>query len=168
MRGPNVHSSVLLNCVIVECTAARPNPYITYATRTPWRVLSSAIWSRVVRRSKLATCIHAGFLLGLFLDPKNGDIFLRNVGWLSTDYTVLYPRRQRSSLPPLWEPQFLQMQTHHSLSYTSFPFENGIRNLQQITACNRPAAVTNTGGRRTHQTNKTRQMALEVTNYFLC
>jgi hypothetical protein len=34
------------------------------------------------------------FLLGLFFDPEDeGDIFLRNVGWLSTDYTALYPRR---------------------------------------------------------------------------
>jgi hypothetical protein len=42
----------------------------------------------------LATCFHAGFLLGLFFDHNNeGDIFLRNVGWLSTDYTALYPRR---------------------------------------------------------------------------
>jgi hypothetical protein len=32
-------------------------------------------------------------LLGLFLDPEDGDgMFLRNVGGLSTDYT-LYPRR---------------------------------------------------------------------------
>jgi hypothetical protein len=28
-----------------------------------------------------ATCFHAGFLLGLFLDPEDGgDMFLRNVG----------------------------------------------------------------------------------------
>jgi hypothetical protein len=36
-------------------------------------------------------CFHAGFLLGLlFLAPENGgDVFLRNVGLLSTDdYTA--------------------------------------------------------------------------------
>jgi hypothetical protein len=28
----------------------------------------------------LATCFHAGFVLGLFFDPENGgDIFLRNI-----------------------------------------------------------------------------------------
>jgi hypothetical protein len=40
----------------------------------------------------LATCFHAGFLIGLHFDPEDGgDMFLRNVGWLSTDYTALYP-----------------------------------------------------------------------------
>jgi hypothetical protein len=39
-----------------------------------------------------------GFLLGLLLNPEDGgDIFLQNVGCLSTDYTALYPKRQNSS-----------------------------------------------------------------------
>jgi hypothetical protein len=67
--------------------------------------------------NRLVTCFHAGILLRLF-DPKNGVIllglfdpedgsvllgffdpeveggmFLRNVGYLSTDYTVLYLRK---------------------------------------------------------------------------
>jgi hypothetical protein len=44
------------------------------------------------------TCFHAAFLLGLFLHPEDGgDMFLQNVGWLSTDYTALYSKRQYSS-----------------------------------------------------------------------
>jgi hypothetical protein len=31
-------------------------------------------------RALLATCFQAGMLLGLFFDPENGDMFLRNVG----------------------------------------------------------------------------------------
>jgi hypothetical protein len=38
--------------------------------------------------------IKAGFLFGLFFYPEDGgDMFFRNVGWHSTDYTALYPRR---------------------------------------------------------------------------
>jgi hypothetical protein len=38
---------------------------------------------------------HAGFLLTLFFDPEDGgDMFLINVGWLSTDYTALYRRKE--------------------------------------------------------------------------
>jgi hypothetical protein len=39
--------------------------------------------------------LHAGFLHGIFFDPKDGgDMFLQNVNWLSKHYTLLYPRRQ--------------------------------------------------------------------------
>jgi hypothetical protein len=41
-----------------------------------------------------------GFLLGLFFDPEDeGDMFLRNVGWLSTDYTALYLHNHRCENP---------------------------------------------------------------------
>jgi hypothetical protein len=37
-------------------------------------------------------------LLDLFFDPESGGgMSLRNIGWLSTDYTALYPRRQNSN-----------------------------------------------------------------------
>jgi hypothetical protein len=35
--------------------------------------------------------LHVGILIGLFIDPEDGgDIFLRNVGRFSTNYTALY------------------------------------------------------------------------------
>jgi hypothetical protein len=50
------------------------------------------------KQSRRPTCFHAGILLCLFFDPEDGgDMFLRNVGRLSTDYTALYPRRKYSS-----------------------------------------------------------------------
>jgi hypothetical protein len=45
--------------------------------------------------SKSRTCylLHAGFLIGSFFEPEVGDdMFLRKFGWISTDYTALYPR----------------------------------------------------------------------------
>jgi hypothetical protein len=42
----------------------------------------------------LASCIHVGFLLGLFFYPEvGGDMSFRNVSLLLTDYTVFYTRR---------------------------------------------------------------------------
>jgi hypothetical protein len=59
---------------------------------------SSAFWditpcslSKVKRRCHL---LLAGFLLGFFFDPEEeGDVLLRNIGYISTDHTALYPRR---------------------------------------------------------------------------
>jgi hypothetical protein len=46
-----------------------------------------------------ATCFRTGFLLGPFFDPvDDGDMFLRNIGWLSLDCTALYLRRQNISV----------------------------------------------------------------------
>jgi hypothetical protein len=44
----------------------------------------------------LVTCFHAGVLLGLFDPEAGGDMFLQNVGWLSTDYTALHNHRCES------------------------------------------------------------------------
>jgi hypothetical protein len=41
---------------------------------------------------------HSGFFLGLFFGSEDGgDIFLRNVIRLSTDYIALFPRRGKFS-----------------------------------------------------------------------
>jgi hypothetical protein len=56
-------------------------PPVSYITRNPGLLVTL-----------LATCFHAAFLLALFLNPEDrDDMFLRNVGWLSTGYTALYP-----------------------------------------------------------------------------
>jgi hypothetical protein len=33
---------------------------------------------------------------------STSDLFLRHVGWLSSDYIALYPKRQKSAQSPLW------------------------------------------------------------------
>jgi hypothetical protein len=49
---------------------------------------------------------HAAFLLGLFLNPENGDdIFLQKAASFSADFMALCPRRQNSSLyQSTWRP----------------------------------------------------------------
>jgi hypothetical protein len=50
-------------------------------------------------RSLLVTWFHAGLLLGLFFDPEDGsNMFLWNVGLLSTDYMALYSKRCNFSI----------------------------------------------------------------------
>jgi hypothetical protein len=47
---------------------------------------------------ELAICFHASILLGLYFGPEDwGDMFLRNAGWLSTNYMALNHRRQYTS-----------------------------------------------------------------------
>jgi hypothetical protein len=44
--------------------------------------------------SSVCYLVHTGFLLGFFFDLQDDvDVFLRNVGLLSMDYTTLYRRR---------------------------------------------------------------------------
>jgi hypothetical protein len=46
------------------------------------------------KQSSASYPFHGGFLLGLFLNPEDGsDMFLRNAGWLLSEYMALYPRR---------------------------------------------------------------------------
>jgi hypothetical protein len=62
---------------------------ITMTTLSPYDQIEQAL---------LVICFDAGFLPGLYFYPEDGgDMFLRNVGGLSTDYMALYPRREYSS-----------------------------------------------------------------------
>jgi hypothetical protein len=66
--------------------------YVGFEVLTAVVMKSSIFWD--ITPCNRATYFHAGFLLGLFFDPEHGgDMFLRNVGCLSMDYTKLYPRR---------------------------------------------------------------------------
>jgi hypothetical protein len=56
------------------------------------------IW--IILHATLCCLLHAGFLLGFFSPEDGGDIYLRNVCSLSTEYTALYPIRRN----PLEEP----------------------------------------------------------------
>jgi hypothetical protein len=61
-------------------------------------------------RKQISVChlLSCWFLSQLGLRHWNGGVtFLRNVGWLLTDYKPLYPRRYNYSWLPLWEPQIL-------------------------------------------------------------
>jgi hypothetical protein len=42
--------------------------------------------------------LHTGFFLGIFFDYEDrGDIFFRNVGCVSEEYTAIHPGRQNSA-----------------------------------------------------------------------
>jgi hypothetical protein len=71
-----------------------------------------------------------GFLLGLLFDPDDdGEIFLRNVGRLTTDYMALYPRRQKSSYSEVCNGRtsfFEEMWVSHSLTHIAQPFTSDL------------------------------------------
>jgi hypothetical protein len=51
----------------------------------------------IARNQRETACLPPDFLLALFFAPEDvGDMFLRNVGLVSTEYTTLYSRRQDS------------------------------------------------------------------------
>jgi hypothetical protein len=65
----------------------------------------SEIWHHVVWWEHIPACCLpcVGFLLGLLSDPDRSGMFLRNICWLSPDYTSLHPRREYSSYSPMRE-----------------------------------------------------------------
>jgi hypothetical protein len=69
---------------------------------TCWLASSSCFpYNRKFRQANCsAYCLlHAGLLLGLFFDTESGqDLFLLDVGHISTNDTSFYPRKQNSSV----------------------------------------------------------------------
>jgi hypothetical protein len=59
---------------------------------------SSAAAIPLIRHLMFAACFMLVYCLAYSSNPEDGgDIFLRNVGLLSMDFTALYPRRQNSA-----------------------------------------------------------------------
>jgi hypothetical protein len=55
------------------------NVYESHLANEGFGVLTAVVMKRSI--SGIATCFHAGFLLGLLFDPEDGcDMFLRNFG----------------------------------------------------------------------------------------
>jgi hypothetical protein len=85
----------------VECMREIMNSYLILKSTTFWGIMPcsplNVNW-RFGRTYRLHLQVRrisrATNQLGLFFDPEDrGDIFLRNVGWHSTDCMALYPRR---------------------------------------------------------------------------
>jgi hypothetical protein len=91
------------------------------ASVRPWRI---HLQDRRVSQASFSCCMsHAGFLSDLVFNPEDGgDMFLRKVGWLSTDKTVFYLRRQNSSQAMLSEPQMIHIFTSLDLPSLSCYF----------------------------------------------
>jgi hypothetical protein len=52
----------------------------------------TSVYTKYLIQSQAFCLLHAGFLFCLIFNPEDGaDILLRNTGWLSADYTTLYP-----------------------------------------------------------------------------
>jgi hypothetical protein len=69
-----------------------------YTKKWVFEVLTAVVFKNKAKPFSFCQ-FHAGFLLGLNLNPEDmGDMLLRNIDWLSTDYTVLYTSRQNSSI----------------------------------------------------------------------
>jgi hypothetical protein len=64
---------------------------------TPVFTESSIFWDITPCSPFKVDLLYTVLLFGLFFDTEDGDMFLRNVGWISTNYTALYPRRYNSS-----------------------------------------------------------------------
>jgi hypothetical protein len=86
-------------------------PGVGFEVLITWVMKRSILWDTTpcsplkINRRFGGTCrlFHAGFLLGLFFDPEDeGDVFLRNVGRLSTDYRTYNPALELFNIPGVW------------------------------------------------------------------
>jgi hypothetical protein len=96
---PAVFIKSIIFWSITPCSPLKVNRHFggTYRLHLQGRRIRQARYQRE-SRCQAEFYFKAGFLLVLFLDPEDGgDMFIRNICWLSTDYTAIYSRRQYSS-----------------------------------------------------------------------
>jgi hypothetical protein len=78
------------------------------------------------------TALRAGLLLGLFFDPEDeGNIFLRNVGLLSTDYTISYSRRWNSTNTKFVFPRYYVMRPIFVTVASRYASVNSTKHVEQ-------------------------------------
>jgi hypothetical protein len=85
---------------IMPCSPLKANRHFrrTYRLHFQGRSISRTRYQHEIMW-QAEPCFHAGILLGLYFYPENGgNMFFRNVCWLSTDYTTLCLRRWYSSI----------------------------------------------------------------------
>jgi hypothetical protein len=83
--------------ISLNCERSKTCLYVVgFEVLTPV-VMKSAIFWDITACSPLKVNISEEHVTWFFDPEDGGDMFLRNVGWLSTDYTPLYPRTEKSS-----------------------------------------------------------------------
>jgi hypothetical protein len=94
VRGPVFGPPLYIHTYNSGCFFLRPFKFIV-DTSSYHSILYTPNPNQETGSKQIASrALLAGFLIGLFFNPEVGsDMFLRYVGWLSTVYTALCPRR---------------------------------------------------------------------------
>jgi hypothetical protein len=96
----DIHSSLLFAICLHVFISSCHKSFSAFASHlnlgSPIFLPRSVLWGLRFSQSPSACYLsNTGFFSGLFFDPEDGgEIFLRNVSWISTDYTTLYPGRK--------------------------------------------------------------------------
>jgi hypothetical protein len=103
-----------INTVVKSACLIQLRSLLVFYVRSTDISLQRVLFSGILRRVFLWKSINVSegaepcflpvshwFPVWFFFEPEDGgEMFLRNVGWISTDYTALYPRRQEHLINP--------------------------------------------------------------------